>query len=173
MEIIFDLAVRLGLGDRFWNGDIEAAFNEQLRPVGLELEKLKNKPGGVSVDLQKIYQKFTQKDQNTGAAKGFATSSRRIEIYSQRFKEYGYDPLPVYREPLISPISKPEWTGEYPLILTCSKLLQFCHGQHRAVPSLRKAVPHPFVEINPVRARELNIKDGQWVRVRHPKEKSR
>ena len=168
LEIIFDMAVRLGLGDRFWNGDIEAAFNDQLQPAGLDLDMLKENPGGVSVDVPMVHRKFAQIDKHAGTPRGFATPSRRVEIYSQLFKDHGYDPLPAYREPRISPVSKQEWAGRYPLILTCSKLLHFCHGQHRAVPSLRKAVPHPFVEINPVKARELNIENNEWVRVETP-----
>jgi len=173
MEMIFDLAVHLGLGDQFWNGDIEAAFNAQLKPLDLDLDTLKNYPGGISVDMPMAYRKFSQTDENTGAPKGFSTASRRIEIYSQAFKDHGYDPLPVYREPLISPKSKPEWAREYPLILTCNKLLYFCHGQHRALRSLRKAIPHPFVEMHPLKARELNVEDDEWVRVETPSGKIR
>ncbi len=173
MEIIFDLAVRLGLGDHFWQGDMEAAFHDSLRPLGLDLPTLKANPGGVAVDLPMTYQKFAQGDKNQNVPKGFVTPSRRIEIYSQLFKDYGYEPLPAYQEPLISPVSKPELAGTYPLILTCSKLLQFCHGQHRALPSLRKAVPHPFVEINPARAKELKIENDEWVQVETPQGKVR
>jgi anaerobic selenocysteine-containing dehydrogenase len=35
VEIIFDLAKRLGIGEHFFDGDIEAAFNHQLAPSGL------------------------------------------------------------------------------------------------------------------------------------------
>ena len=171
MKMIFDLAKRLGCGDRFWQGNIEEAFNYQLAPAGLTLDELKKNPGGLSVDLALVPQRYAQIDKDTGAPKGFATFSRRIEIYSQLFKDYGYDPLPVYREPLISAEYLGEWTREYPLILTCSKLLNFCHGQHRSIPSLRKAVPHPFVEINPLKAKELNIDNEEWVRVETPKGK--
>ena len=168
LEIIFDLAQRLGLGDKFWDGDIEAAFNDQLKPLGLTLADLKKKPGGLPVDLPMAYQKYSKIDQQTGTMKGFKTPSGRIELFSQTFKEHGYDPLPIYQEPHISPISKSELVREYPLILTCSKLLHFCHGQHRALPSLRRAVPHPFVEIHPQNARELNIENGEWVYVKTP-----
>jgi anaerobic selenocysteine-containing dehydrogenase len=168
LEIMFDLAQRLGLGDTFWNGDIEAGFNDQLKPLGLTLADLKRNPGGVSVDLPMVYQKYSQRDQEAGTPKGFRTPSGRIELFSQTFKEHGYDPLPVYQEPAISPISKPEWIREYPLILTCSKLLHFCHGQHRALPSLRRAVPHPYVEIHPEKARQLSIENGEWVYVKTP-----
>jgi anaerobic selenocysteine-containing dehydrogenase len=36
-DIIFDLAVRLGLGEHFWNGDVEAAYRHQLAPSGLRI----------------------------------------------------------------------------------------------------------------------------------------
>ncbi|UCG64160.1 MAG: molybdopterin-dependent oxidoreductase [Deltaproteobacteria bacterium] len=168
LEIIFDLAQRLGVGDKFWNGDIEAAFNDQLNPLGFTLDDLKKSPGGLSVDLPMEYQKYSKIDQETGILNCFKTPSGRIELFSQTFKKHGYDPLPVYHEPVISPISKSEWIKEYPLILTCSKLLHFCHGQHRALPSLRRAVPHPYIEINPEKARELNIQNDEWVYVKTP-----
>ena len=51
-DIIFDLATRLGLGEQFWNGDIEAAYRHQLGPTGVTLEQLRATPGGVRVPLQ-------------------------------------------------------------------------------------------------------------------------
>ena len=50
-DIIFDLAARLGLGEQFWNGDIEAAYRHQLAPTGVTLEQLRAAPGGVRVPL--------------------------------------------------------------------------------------------------------------------------
>jgi anaerobic selenocysteine-containing dehydrogenase len=35
IDVVFDLAVRLGLGDHFWNGDVEAALAHHLAPSGL------------------------------------------------------------------------------------------------------------------------------------------
>lgn len=168
LEIMFDLAQRLGVGDNFWNGDIEAGFNDQLTPLGFTLDDLKKSPGGISVDLPMEYRKYSKIEGSTGKLRGFKTSSGRIELFSQAFNEQGYDPLPIYSEPGISPISKPKWKKDYPLILTCSKLLHYCHGQHRALPSLRRAVPHPYVEINPEKANELNIQNGEWVSVETP-----
>ena len=167
LEIIFDLAGRLGLGERFWNGDVDAAFDDQLKPMGLTLEKLKANPGGVSVDLPMEYEKYLKTDE-TNMQRGFKTPTKRIEVFSQTFKDYGYEPLPVYHEPAVSPMSRRDLKKEYPLILTCSKLLQFCHGQHRAIPSLRRAVPHPYVEINIEEARELDIQNDDWVYVETP-----
>ena len=163
MEILFDLACRLGLGDRFWNGDIEEAFTHQLKPLGLNIADLKRAAGGVGIDLPLVHEKYRQRVSDPGPPRGFKTPSRKIEIFSQRFKDHGYDPLPVYQEPMVSPESRRDLLEKYPFILTCSKLLPFCHGQHRSIPSLRKMVPHPFVEIHPETAKELGILGGEWV----------
>lgn len=168
MEIIFDLAKRMGLDDKFWNGDVEAGFKYQLSPSGLSLEDIKRKPGGVELDLPLEYKKYGKRDPLTRKPAGFKTPSKKLEIFSQLFKDYGYDPLPVYQEPTLSPVSRRDLTRDYPLILTASKLIYYSNGQHRAVPSLRKAAPYPFVEINHEKAQELNIKDGEWVRLETP-----
>jgi len=160
IEIIFALAVNLGLGDKFWQGDIRAAFNYQLAPSGLTLEMLEKNPGGISLSLPVHYEKYKEK--------GFATPSGRIEIYAERFLEEGYEPLPVYHEPFFSPFSRKDLTAEYPFVLTNAKTLAYCHGQHRAIPSLRKLVPYPFVEINETVARKRGIKDGDWVFLKTP-----
>lgn len=168
IEIILDLAGRLGLAEKFWGGDLDTAFNEQLKPLGLTLDDLMKKPGGVSIDLPMKYVKYATTDEKKGSIRGFDTPSRRIEIFSEAFQENGYDPLPAYDEPAVSPINKPAWHKTYPFILTCSKLLYFCHGQHRALPSLRRAVPHPYMEIHPETAESINIRDGEWVYVETP-----
>jgi anaerobic selenocysteine-containing dehydrogenase len=168
VEIVFELACRLGLGDRFWGGKLEKAFDAQLRPLGLDLITVKKIPGGVSVDLSMTYEKYRRVDPANGAARGFQTPSGRVELFSQRFKDQGFDPLPSYREPEMSPLSRPQLAVRYPLILTCSKLLPFCHGQHRSVPSLRKRVPEPFVEMHPETAAQRDVDDGEWVRVETP-----
>ena len=42
--IIFELAKRLGFGEQFWHGDIEAAYAYELQPSGVTLEQLKDSP---------------------------------------------------------------------------------------------------------------------------------
>jgi anaerobic selenocysteine-containing dehydrogenase len=165
MDVIFDLACRLGMGDQFWNGSVDEAFDSLLKKLGLSLEELKGHPGGMPVDLPLEYEKHQKKDATTGTTRGFRTPSKRVEIYSPLFRKHGYDPLPVYREPEVSPVSQPALSNQYPLVLTCSKLLPFCHGQHRSLPSLRKLIPDPFVEIHPEAARKRDIIDGEWVSV--------
>src|ERR1041385_8925423 len=59
--IIFELAKRLGLGDKFWDGDIEAAYAYELAPSGVTLEHLKSNPGGISLPTQFAYEKHGKK----------------------------------------------------------------------------------------------------------------
>jgi anaerobic selenocysteine-containing dehydrogenase len=73
----------------------------------------------------------------------------------------------------MSPLSRPELAKKYPFILTNFKLLAYCHGQHRAIPSLRKLVPDPFVVMNRGKARELGIGEGEWVALETPEGKIR
>jgi len=60
---------------------------------------------------------------------GFGTATGKVELYSTALEKLGYDPLPVFREPLESPVSTPALAQEYPLILTTggevSPVLQF------------------------------------------------
>jgi len=167
MKVIFELAKRLGLGDKFWEGDIEAAFNHHLALSSITVEQLKGNPGGISLELPIEYKKYIKKD-NDGKFSGFNTPSKRIEIYSQTLKDYGYNPLPIWQEPITIRYAKTNQAERYPLILTNAKLLQFCHSQHRALPSLRKAVPYPFLEINPRKAREIGCKNGDWLILETP-----
>jgi anaerobic selenocysteine-containing dehydrogenase len=122
--IVFQLASRLGLGKHFWNGDIEAAYRHRLEPSGVILEALHEHPEGIRVPLQMSYRKHV-------ASGGFHTPSRRVEVWSETFRAHGYPPLPDYREPAVGPVSRPELTAHYPLVLTSAKTPQYCHSQHR------------------------------------------
>ena len=78
----------------------------------------------------------------------------------------GSDPIPVYTEPPESPVSTPELAKEYPLtLITGSKILVYFHSMLRNIPSLRKSMPDPLVDINPGTAGKLGIKEGDWVQI--------
>ena len=165
-EIVFGLASRLGLGAHFWDGDIEAAYCYQLGPSGVALEALRQQPGGVRAPVQTRYRKFAERED--GIPRGFNTPTRKIELYSETMLEHGYPPLPEYDEPLVSPSSRPDLAGRYPLILTCAKHTLFCESQHRALPSLRRKAMDPEVELHPLAAAERGIRPGDWVSVETP-----
>jgi hypothetical protein len=65
------LACRLGYGDRFWNGDVDAAYRHQLGPSGVSLDALRERPEGVRVRLRTRYRKYAE--EKDGVPIGFAT----------------------------------------------------------------------------------------------------
>ena len=166
LEIIFGLATRLGLGDHFWNGSIEAAFRHQLAPSGITLEQLRADPAGVRVPLSTRHRKYAEA--NGRGPRGFRTPSRKVEFYSEALMDAGYAPLPGFVEPPTSPRSRPDLAERFPLILTCAKALWFCETQHRNVASLRRRMPDPQVELNPDTAAERGIGPGDWVTIDTP-----
>jgi anaerobic selenocysteine-containing dehydrogenase len=166
-DIVFDLATRLGLGAQFWGGDIDAAYRHQLAQSGISLEQLRAAPGGVRVPLQTRHAKHAELDAN-GAPRGFATPSRKVELYSQTFLDHGYAPLPDFEEPQIGPVARPDLAARFPLILTSAKATLFCQSQHRALPSLRKRALHPEVELHPAAAQARGVANGDWVSLETP-----
>ena len=163
--IVFELAKRLGLANQFWGGDIDASYREMLSPSGLDLEALRQSPGGVRVDHETRYRKYAG---GNGQAPGFATPSRKVEVFSERLLAAGQAPLPDYVEPAIGPVSRADLAADYPLVLTSAKSLHYCHSQHRGMPSLRRREPDPTVEMHPEAAAARSIENGDWVRLTTP-----
>ena len=159
VAIIFDLATRLGLGEHFFDGDIEAAYAYELAPSGLTVQQLRQHPMGMRARGETRYQKYAELDAATGQPRGFPTPTRKVEIYSTHFARAGYAPLPVYQEPGGSL----DMAQEYPLLLSFFRLVQYCDVQHRNIPRLRRQVPEPFLEIHPATAAAASIQDGEWV----------
>lgn len=154
LEIINDLAARLGLGEYF-APDLEALLDRYLEPLGLTFGELKGSTGVVSSTTK--YRKYLEK--------GFATPSGKVEVWSQLCAQWGYDPLPVYWEPPETPLSAPELLQEYPLVLTNAHEIEYVHSQDRYLPTLRGRRPEPLVTIHPDTARGLGISEGDWVYV--------
>lgn len=100
---------------------------------------------------------------------GFSTPSGKFELYSNTAADMGLSPFPVYREPKLSPVASPKVTEKYPFILTTGgRLKAFFSSEYRQIPSLRKIMPEPLVEINPYTAIKLGVKDGDWVWIESP-----
>jgi anaerobic selenocysteine-containing dehydrogenase len=95
---------------------------------------------------------------------GFRTPTGKIELYSTRFEQLGYAPLPSYQEPPESPISTPEIAADYPLVLTTGgRISFFFNSEHRQLGKLRKAHRDPVAEIHPQTASRFGIVNGTWM----------
>ena len=156
-KIWAELGKRMGYAEYFPWENAEELITHLLEPTPITLEGLRQNPGGIFY-AETEFKKYL-KD-------GFRTPSGKVEIYSETLKEYGYDPLPVFHEPIESPVSRPALADKYPLMfLGAGKTRTYTHSQYRNLPSLRKLIPEPLLSINPGTAQELGIGDGDWVRV--------
>jgi anaerobic selenocysteine-containing dehydrogenase len=166
--IIFELAKRMGFSEQFFNGDVEAGYAYELQPSGISLEQLKNADGGLSLPAKPAYEKHA-KTNKEGQPRGFATPSKRVELYSHAFADNGIPAMPSYVEPALSPISRPDIAADYPLILTNAKNTNFVHSQHRALPALRKTLPEPSADLHPETALRYGVKNKEWMIVESPR----
>jgi anaerobic selenocysteine-containing dehydrogenase len=161
IDLVFDLATRLGLGEHFWHGDIDAALRHYLAPSGITPQQLRSAPGGIRFPLETTHHKYR--------SSGFATPSGRLEIFSEALQAIGQPPLPEFRVPPHSRKRARESDARFPLVLTSAKTPLYCHSQHRNLPRLRRVLPQPIVEMNPVTAASRGIDDGDWVAIVTPK----
>lgn len=161
-DIVFDLAVRLGMGGAFFSGSLDAGWNYMLEPLGLDIDQLRRLPQGIASDIDLTERKYAQS--RDGGIIGFSTETRRVELYSERLLRHGQPPLPVYREPAESPLdSKRTLDGRYPYVLSSAKNGYYCHSQHRGLASLRRRSPYPIVEISATLAKAKGILEKDWV----------
>ena len=191
-KIICELGRKMGYAEYFpWRSE-EEAIDYELSPFGITCEELRAHPEGIIVPVPPVlYKKFSgffggiirktlkitvfrnypgMYRKYEGFMKGFNTPSKKVEIYSERLEKLGYDPLPVYREPAESPVSRPDLSKEYPLILIAgSKLEMYTHSEMRNIPRLRELFPENLLEINPGTAAKLGIEDSDIVSVESPR----
>ncbi len=156
-KIWVELGKKMGYAEYFPWKDSDELLEHLLKPTSISLNQLRQNPGGIYYAAQE-FQKYL-KD-------GFNTPSGKVEIYSQTMKDYGHDPLPTFHEPAESPVSQPDLAEKYPLILISgARTIAFTHSRYRNLPSLRRLVPEPLMEINSQTADSLGIADGDSVKV--------
>ena len=158
-DIVLGLAERLGMGEQLFGLSADAGHDTVLAPAGLSVAQLRAAPGGVELAGEVPLMAYAQ--EVNGAPKGFATPSRKVEIYSETLLDHGIAPLPMLEE-----AGLPQAPAGYPLRLGAAKIVAFCHSQHRNLESLRRLMPDPLVELAPETAAARGIADGEWVRIR-------
>ena len=161
-DIVFDLASRLGMGDRFFGGDIEAGWNHQLEPLGITVDDLRRHPHGLGFPQPFGYEKYRNRNAE-GKLRGFPTSSGVVELYSEPLLDIGQPALPCYVPPASLHVGNA--TDDFPLTLSTAKNGWFIHSSHRHIASLRKKAPHPQAEISPVLAARHGLAEGDWLYV--------
>ena len=97
---------------------------------------------------------------------GFETPSGKFEIKSTVLEEMGYDGLPRYEESYETPLSQPQMTKRFPLILGTGPFKPDMKSCLRAIPDFMERYPAPMVQINPRDAGERGIETGDSVVVK-------
>ena len=94
---------------------------------------------------------------------GFHTPTGKFELLSTEMAKAGVDPLPSWHEPSETPVSAPELTDKYPLILTTGGRQQpYFVSNNRQIKSLRRMEPFPLVRMHPAAARKYGLNEGDW-----------
>ena len=148
-----DLAYRLGIGQRYFPWKNEEEVNRWiLEPTNITIEELKSHPEGYVFDTFE-YNKYQTKP--------FPTPTGKFEFSSQYLGELGLSELPQYCTPAENNLNK-----EFPFILiTGARKYLYLHSRYRNIKRFRKAIPNAEVEINPIDAKRLGIKDKECVRI--------
>ena len=146
-DVEYDLAKRMGLAQHFPWKNSEEWVDYRLKQVGVTLEDLKKK--SIIFTTPPIEYRKYLKD-------GFSTPSRKVELYSQRLKDNGYEPLPVY----VAPVVSPGQGDKYPMVGTTRRPQMYVHTRYRNLPMLHKLQPDPLVWMYPDDAQLRGISDG-------------
>lgn len=167
VDIILDLAQRLGIEDPLFASGYEACLDWILEPSGMTVEELKKHPAGMPVPNPITF------PEKKYLAHGFMTPSKKLEFTSvllEKFSEsHGYDALPVYRPPKYSQEANPDMFKEYPFILnTGSRLPTLLGSQTYRMSWTRNICPEPTADLNPEDGRRLGIAQGEEVAITTP-----
>ncbi|BDE94720.1 formate dehydrogenase [Raoultibacter timonensis] len=178
-RICCDIGTALGFGDVFWNGGPESDENclrEILRTIDVEnpptLEDLRAAhPDPIEIPLKgeaqsKKYELGLLRDDGQP---GFSSPSGKVEFASEILREHGFDPLPVFNEPVYSPVSTPDVAKDYPLVMNSgSRVPYYTHSKERHLPWLNQFMPEPVVRLSKADAEERGLADGDMVRITSP-----
>ncbi len=146
------LGERLGLQKYFpWN-DYSEVLDWQLKQVGSSLDEMQQ----IGV---KNFPRKTPKYFQAGEARRFNTPSGKIELYSQRLADRGFDPLPVYKRP-------PERPDNY-YHLNYGRMPAHTFSRTTNNPLLFQLAPENTLWINSLVARQWKLKTGDSVRMQN------
>ncbi|MFZ2089442.1 MAG: IscS subfamily cysteine desulfurase, partial [Desulfobaccales bacterium] len=168
--IFAELASRLGYGHLYPQNEDEL-LRYVLKGSPFTLEEVRAAGGQVQVDTAIMqYKKWEKGLLRPDGRPGFDTPTGKFEIASTILAEHGYDPLPVYTEPLESPLSQPELAKKFPLVFNSgARVTTDFRSQFHGIPGLVKERPEPTVMLNIEDAKARSINHGDAVIVKSPR----
>lgn len=158
-EVFLELSRRMGLD--YGAESQEEILNDILQELG------RRRPEYAGMDFARFRELgwiAPRREYRRYRTHGFDTPTGKFELWSTILEKSGADPLPDWQEVPESPVSRPDMTGEFPLILTTGSRTQpFFISNNRQIRSLRRRHPFPLVSMNPSTGEKYGIRDGDWV----------
>ena len=165
-EPVLEVLRRMGYGDRLPVQSYKELLDYRLAPLGLDFGQF-GAMGSIVGPAET--EKFRDGRQRRDGRPGFNTPSGRIEFVSRTLAAHGYDPLPDFVEPPLSPVSTPELAAEYPLVLISgTRSIEFYSTLGIEIPRLRRRRPWPVLEMAPETAAAHGLVAGDWVTIEAP-----
>jgi thiosulfate reductase/polysulfide reductase chain A len=147
--VVSELAKRMDLGEYF-DFTVDGFREEQLDGLPGALEALHR--DGVYYNPSKLYGVYD--------GRIFKTKSHKIELYNERYKELGVDPMPVYHKPKEVPPLK------FRMVVGRTAVITQSSSQNNSL--LQEFVSDNSLWIHPDPAGKLGIAHGDRVRVDSP-----
>lgn len=158
-DVFRALAGRLGFDPALFPDDdtlMRQALDGGPALAGITLERLKAE-GSVRLNIPEDYRPF--------ADGRFPTPSGKCELYSERMKADGFDPLPSYIPPLEDPQTRPELAARYPMQLVSPPRPQFLNSTFANSASHLRAAGEPTIELAAEDAEARGLNAGDWAEV--------
>jgi anaerobic selenocysteine-containing dehydrogenase len=166
-QVILEVGSALGYEEQCFGGNVEAALEEVLRTanIGVTIADLKAAPEGFDVPGNPPEErKYASGKLRADGKPGFNTPSGKVELKSQVLEGLGFEGLPLYEEPVHSPLGAE--ATQYPLVLnTGSRVPYYTHSKLRDLPWLNQFMPNPIVRLNPLDAAARGLENGDKVKV--------
>jgi anaerobic selenocysteine-containing dehydrogenase len=149
VDIVCDLARKLGLAKHFWN-DAGELYDFLTKPTGLIFQEFKEKKRIFAPLVCRHFEK-----------NGFNTPSGKVELYSSLLEKTIALPCPPTQRPLKAPQTSRNRRRSIPNIPTTGwRQPVYRHTENRENPLLREIAQQPGLLIHPNTAGRLGISEG-------------
>lgn len=186
--LYLELAVRMGYGEHFWQGSVDAMLSERLQNAGVTLEELRER-GYVFVPRENVAGGATA--ELNAEATAVASDDMDELVRENRRRMFASLPngkvqcaggviggkptadgtgvlafLPQCPGAAESFGSTPELAADYPFVFSDVHAHRLCmHSYFQDIPVLKELKPHFWMKINPASAAAYGIENGDWVEV--------
>ncbi|MFN8545056.1 MAG: molybdopterin oxidoreductase family protein [Candidatus Binatia bacterium] len=147
----------------------EACFRQDEREVIADILAL-DQPAIAGVDRERLFRDGwapagADPEVERFARHDYPTPSGRIELYSERMRAAGLDPLPAYQPPVESREASPELFARHPLHLLSPSGHSIHNSNYGQAPGFRRSEERPLLLVHPEDAAARGIREGDRVRV--------